>query len=145
RVAILSAARIPTAGEAMPSPTAGSETLTLLHSLCHRIIRLLAVRAGIERSAVSEFLVPLHLGFYVYAAVRGDFVLGGLQAVFESDLDALLGDVLFEERRCALDPGCSRAGGACTSCLHLGEPSCRYWNTFLSRTALFGAQGFYRT
>lgn len=144
RVSILSSARIPIAGEVVTTPTVGSETLTLLHSLCHRIIRLLAVRAGIERSALSEFLVPLHLGFYVYAAVRGDFVLGGLQAVFESELDALLSDILFEERRCALDPGCSRAGGACMSCMHLGEPSCRYWNTFLSRTALFGPQGFYR-
>ncbi len=144
RLGILSLARIPHAGDSIAEPTVGSEVLTLLHSLCHRVIRLLAVRAGIERSALSEFLVPLHLGFYVYAAVRGDFVLGGLQAVFESELDALLDDVVFAERRCALDPGCSRAGGACMSCLHLGEPSCRYWNTFLDRRVLFGRNGFYR-
>jgi nitrite reductase/ring-hydroxylating ferredoxin subunit len=48
------------------------------------------VVCGIERDALSEYLVPGHLGFFVYAGARGDFVLGGMQAVFESNLDDLL-------------------------------------------------------
>lgn len=142
RVSILSCAQIPVPG-AERQGTAGEDVLSLVHSLCHRVIRVLSVRAGIERSGLSEYLVPLHLGFYVYAAVRGDFVLGGLQAVFESELHDVLDDILNAEHRCALDPGCSSGAGACMSCLHLGEPSCRYWNTFLNRTDLFGARGFY--
>ena len=28
------------------------------------------------------------------------------------------------------------------ACLHLGEPSCRWFNRFLDRSSLFGEQGF---
>jgi hypothetical protein len=28
------------------------------------------------------------------------------------------------------------------ACLHLGEPSCRYYNRFLDRSVLFGARGY---
>lgn len=122
----------------------GRAIFDLVHSLAHRCIRILAVHAGIERSALSEMLVPAHLGFYVYAASKGDFVLGGLQAVFESDLDTFLNAVVDEEHRCPLDPGCERGGGACTACLHIGEPSCRFFNRRLSRGLLFAPQGYLR-
>ncbi|MBL8298225.1 MAG: hypothetical protein JNN30_07765 [Rhodanobacteraceae bacterium] len=133
---------------AFPSHTsagneAGEDLVTLVHSLCHRTIRLLAVHAGIDRNGLSELLVPAHLGFYIYAPARGDFVLGGLQAVFESELDSLLRALALDEHRCALDPGCERNGAACTACLHIGEPSCRLFNRSLSRTALFGQLGYY--
>jgi hypothetical protein len=116
----------------------------MIHSLAHRTIRLLAVHAGIERNSLSELLVPSHLGFYLYASARGDFVLGGLQAVFESELDTFLKVLLHDEHRCALDPGCERGGAACTACLHIGEPSCRLYNAQLSRTTLFGPEGYLR-
>lgn len=142
RVAILKSAEVPKPGEESNIPTVGSELLTLIHSYAHRFIRLAAVWAGIDRNALSELLVPLHLGFYMYAAARGDFVLGGLQAVFESELDHLLHAFVHEEQRCPLDPGCSQSGGACVACLHLGEPSCRYYNRFLSRHTLVGEKGY---
>jgi len=66
-------------------------------------------------------VVPLHLGFFLYAAARGDFVLGGLQAVFETELHRLLAGVVEGDQRCPLDPGCQRSGGACMACLHVGE------------------------
>jgi len=116
----------------------------LVHTYAHRLIRLMAVHAGIERNALSELLVPTHLGFFIYAATRGDFVLGGLQAVFEGSLDKLLREFVQGERRCALDPGCARGGGACIACLHLGETSCRLYNTKLDRRVLFGSEGYLR-
>lgn len=142
RLAILRASRIPLAGDSVPNETVGSATLSLVHSLAHRLIRRAAVFSGIDRNALSELLVPHHLGFFVYAAARGDFVLGGLQAVFESELHHLVIDVVDSDRRCGLDPGCLRVGGACMACLHLGEPSCRYFNRFLGRQFLFGGRGF---
>jgi hypothetical protein len=142
RSAILKSAELPS-WDSEGNPV-GQALLELIHSLSHRAIRILAVHAGIERNALSEMLVPSHLGFYVYAASKGDFVLGGLQAVFESDLDTFLHAIVDEEHRCALDPGCERGGGACTACLHIGEPSCRFFNRHLSRTALFGEQGYLR-
>jgi hypothetical protein len=116
----------------------------LVHSFAHRLIRLTAVYAGIERNSLSELLVPTHLGFFLYATSRGNFVLGGLQAVFEGGLDRLLHEFVYGEHRCALDPGCARGGGACVACLHLGEPSCRLFNRHLDRADLFGPKGYLR-
>jgi hypothetical protein len=53
-----------------------------------------------------------------------------------------LQDLVTGEARCPLDPGCRSGGGACMACLHLGEPSCRWFNRFLDRSALFGTDGF---
>ena len=57
-------------------------------------------------------------------------------------LDKALREVVHGEPRCALDPGCTRNGSACAVCLHVGEPSCRYYNQFLARTTLFGPSGY---
>jgi len=142
RLAILRVATIPVAGSETDPPTAGSELVTLIHSFAHRFIRRTAMYAGIDRNGLAEFLVPLHLGFFVYATNRGDFVMGGLQAVFEDELHELLRDFVTAEHRCALDPGCTHAGAACAACLHLGEPSCRFYNGYLDRRALSGATGY---
>jgi hypothetical protein len=120
----------------------GGDLLRLIHSYAHRTIRRLAAFAGIERDGLAEYLLPHHLAFVVYAASRGDFVLGGLQAVFETTLHRFLEDFVEGESRCALDPGCRSGGGACMACLHLGEPSCRWFNRFLDRSELFGQSGF---
>lgn len=144
RVAILRHARIPDPGESVRGDV-GTDVLALVHSYAHRLIRQASVFAGIDRDALAEYLVPAHLSFFVYAAARGDFVLGGLQAVFENDLDLLFKAVVRAEHRCPLDPGCARGSGACVGCMHLGEPSCRYFNSDLSRPALFGRHGYLAT
>lgn len=132
----------------LPHPTQenyqplGGDLIRLEHSYAHRAIRRLAAFAGIERDGLAEYLIPHHLTFVVYAASRGDFVLGGLQAVFETSLHRFLNDLVDGESRCALDPGCRSGGGACMACLHLGEPSCRWFNRFLARSELFGPRGF---
>lgn len=115
---------------------------TLVHSYAHRFVRIAAVHTGVERTSLAEFLVPTHLGFFVYAAARGDFVMGGIQAVYEGELHNLLREIVFGERRCPLDPGCGQNGSACVACLHLGEPSCRLFNRELDRTVLHGPTGY---
>ncbi|MFC0432558.1 hypothetical protein [Kutzneria buriramensis] len=144
RVAVLQSAVIPDKREDQSMDTPGADVLRLVHTYAHRFIRQTAVFSGIERDALSEYLLPGHLAFFVYAAARGDFVLGGMQAVFESNLDDLLAAFVDAEHRCPLDPGCSRGSGACTACVHLGEPSCRFFNRFLNRKTLFGADGYLR-
>lgn len=144
RLAILAAVDLPAPGDKPNIPTPGSDLFTLVHTYAHRVLRQTAVLAGIDRDALSEYLVPSHLGFFIYAAARGDFVLGGLQALFETELDHLLDRVVDAEHRCPLDPGCSRGSGACSACLHVGEPSCRAFNTFLDRRVLTGSEGFLR-
>jgi hypothetical protein len=142
RLAILQTSELPDLTQNIDG-TIGVAVLRLVHSYAHRLLRLTAVHAGIDRNGLAELLVPLHLGFYVYAAGRGDFVLGGLQAVFESELQRLMNDVVYGEYRCPMDPVCTRAGGACVACLHVGEPACRYFNRYLSRTTLFGENGYF--
>lgn len=145
RVAILQGVRVPSKRDDPSVESAGTDLLKLVHTYAHRFIRQAAVFSGIERDALSEYLVPGHLGFFVYAAARGDFVLGGMQAVFESNLDELLDAFVDAEHRCPLDPGCDRGSGACSACVQLGEPSCRFFNRFLDRKVLFGAGGYLRT
>jgi hypothetical protein len=141
RLALLERIEIPFATQEQYQQL-GGDLLRLLHSYAHRAIRRLAAFAGIERDGLAEYLLPHHLAFVVYAASRGDFVLGGLQAVFETSLHRFLDDLVEGESRCALDPGCRSGGGACMACLHLGEPSCRWFNRFLDRSELFGPHGF---
>ena len=144
RVAVAAAADVPPPGDRPEHPSVGSDVATLVHSYAHRMIRQTAVHAGIDRDSLSEYLVPVHLGFFLYAAPRGSFVLGGLQAVFETELDTLLTAVTDAESRCPLDPGCARGAGACSACLHLGETSCRSYNTYLDRRGLLGHHGYLR-
>jgi hypothetical protein len=141
RLALLERIEIPYPAQERYQPL-GGDLLTLVHSYAHRAIRRLAAFAGIERDGLAEYLLPHHLAFVIYAASRGDFVLGGLQAVFETSLHRFLTDHVEGESRCALDPGCRSGGGACMACLHLGEPSCRWFNRFLDRSELFGQDGF---
>jgi hypothetical protein len=141
RAALLQRMELPYPTQEQYQPL-GGDLLRLVHSYAHRAIRRLAAFAGIERDGLAEYLIPHHLGFVIYAASRGDFVLGGLQAVFETSLHRFLADLVEGESRCALDPGCRSGGGACMACLHLGEPSCRWFNRFLDRSELFGARGF---
>ena len=141
RLALLERMDIPFATQEQYQPL-GGDLLSVVHSYAHRTIRRLAAFAGIERDGLAEYLLPHHLSFVIYAASRGDFVLGGLQAVFETSLHRFLADLVEGESRCALDPGCRSGGGACMACLHLGEPSCRWFNRFLHRSELFGEHGF---
>jgi hypothetical protein len=144
RLSVIRCSQVPAPGTDPPEPpTAGSLLLSLIHSISHRMIRHASVLAGIDRNALSELLVPMHLGFFVYALARGAFVLGGLQALFENELDRLLDEVVLGEHRCPLDPSCLRHGAACVGCLHIGEPSCRYFNRYLDRQTLFGPGGYF--
>ena len=142
RLALLQRIEIPYATQEQYQQL-GGDLLRFVHSYAHRTIRRLATFAGIERDGLAEYLLPHHLAFVVYAASRGDFILGGLQAVFETMLHRFLADLVEGESRCALDPGCRSGGGACMACLHLGEPSCRWFNRFLDRSELFGQHGFF--
>ncbi|MBG9887299.1 hypothetical protein ABE10_12340 [Bacillus toyonensis] len=144
RIAIINAAEFPGRGDDVPVQTPGSAVLTLLHTYAHRFIRQLAVLAGVDRESLAEYLVPQHLGVFIYATPRGQFVLGGLQSVFETDLDRLLDLQVDAETRCPLDPGCDRSTGACLACLLIGEPSCSHYNKFLDRKTLFGSNGYLR-
>lgn len=57
--------------------------------------------ASIERDGPAEYLLPHHVAFVIYAASCGVFVLGGLQAVFETSLHRFVADLVDGESYCA--------------------------------------------
>ena len=64
---VLENATWPAAGSDPSGDGSVGELVTILvHSFAHRLLRRTAVIAGIERESLSEFLVPAHLGFFVY-------------------------------------------------------------------------------
>jgi hypothetical protein len=126
-----------------PGAGVGEDLVALVHTYAHRLIGRTSAFAGIDRDAISEHLLPSHAAFFVYAQPRGNFVLGGLQALFETSIDALLDDFFDADPRCPLDPACAEHGeAACAACLYLGEPSCRWFNRRLSRKLLYGQHGY---
>ena len=143
RVSILRAATLPAPGaDPPPIQTVGSAILTLVHSYCHRLIRRASVLAGLEKNSLSEFLVPLHLGFFVFASARGGFVLGGLQALSRTICTAFLRRSHFRNTAVPSTQVVATRGRPVAACLHLGEPSCRWFNRYLDRRALHGPDGF---
>lgn len=111
----------------------------LLHSLSHLSIRQAALLCGLDRTSLSEYLLPRTLTFAVYCNHRFGATIGALTALFEQSLiDWLRG--IQETRRCVYDPVCRKESGNCHACTHLAETSCRVFNLNLSRAFLFGGQ-----
>jgi hypothetical protein len=109
----------------------------LLHTLSHLSVRQAALLCGLDRTSLSEYLLPKALTFAVYCNHRFGATIGALTAMFEQSLPEWLNAVR-ETRRCVYDPVCRDHAGNCHACTHLAETSCRFFNLNLSRAFLFG-------
>lgn len=109
----------------------------LLHTLGHAAVRQAALFCGLDRTSLSEYLLPKTLTLAIYCNHRFGATIGALTALFEQSLAEWL-NVLRDSRRCVYDPVCRDRGGNCHACTHLAETSCRYFNLNLSRAFLFG-------
>jgi hypothetical protein len=109
----------------------------LLHTFSHIAIRQAAVLCGLDRTSLSEYLVPRVLSTAIYCNHRFGATIGALTALFESSVADWFA-LVDGDRRCVYDPVCSDRGGACHACVHLPETSCRFFNLNLSRAFLFG-------
>jgi len=109
----------------------------LLHTLTHYGIRQAALLSGLERTSLSEYLLPSTLSCVIYCNHRFGATIGALTSLFEQSLDEWLSTIR-STHRCIYDPVCNDSGGNCHACTHLAETSCRYFNLNLSRAFLFG-------
>lgn len=109
----------------------------LLHSFSHFCVRQAALLCGLDRTSLSEYLLPKTLTFAIYCNHRFGATIGALSALFEQSLIEWL-SAIHDNRRCVYDPVCRDAGGNCHACTHLAETSCRFFNLNLSRAFLFG-------
>lgn len=109
----------------------------LLHTLSHLSVRQAALLCGLDRTSLSEHLLPRALTFALYCNHRFGATIGALTALFEQSLAEWLNAVK-DTRRCVYDPVCRDRSGNCHACTHLAETSCRFFNLNLSRAFLFG-------
>jgi len=110
----------------------------LLHTMSHFYVRKAALLCGLDRTSLSEYILPRSLTFAIYCNHRFGATIGALSSLFEQSLPEWLGQIRDESRRCIYDPVCSNKGGTCHACTHLAETSCRFFNLNLSRSFLFG-------
>jgi hypothetical protein len=111
----------------------------LLHTLSHLSVRQAALLCGLDRTSLSEYILPRAVSFALYCNHRFGATIGALTAMFEQSLCEWLHAVR-EMRRCVYDPVCRDRTGNCHACTHLAETSCRFFNLNLSRAFLFSGR-----
>jgi hypothetical protein len=109
----------------------------LLHTFSHLCVRQAALLCGLDRTSLSEYLLPRVLTCALYCNHRFGATIGALTALFEQSLAEWLNAVR-DTRRCVYDPVCRNHEGSCHACTHLAETSCRFFNLNLGRSFLFG-------
>lgn len=110
---------------------------SLIHTLSHLSVRQAALLCGLDRTSLSEYVLPRALTFALYCNHRFGATIGALTALFEQALAEWLNSIR-DTRRCVYDPVCRDSAGNCHACTHLAETSCRFFNLNLSRAFLFG-------
>jgi hypothetical protein len=108
----------------------------LLHTFSHVAVRQAALLCGLDRTSLSEYLLPRTLTFALYCNHRFGATIGALAALFEQSLASWLAAIA-DSNRCVYDPVCRDREGSCHACTHLAETSCRFFNLNLGRSFLF--------
>lgn len=110
---------------------------SLLHTISHLAIRRAELLCGLERTSISEYLVPSTLSIALYCNHRFGAAIGALTSLFDQALLEWL-EQIYDKRNCVYDPVCGTKMGNCHACTHLPETSCRHFNLNLGRIYLFG-------
>jgi hypothetical protein len=111
----------------------------LLHTLTHAAIRQAGLLCGLDRTSLSEYLLPRSLSSAIYCNHRFGATIGALTALFESSLAEWFA-LVEGGGRCIYDPVCGELGANCHACTQLPETSCAFYNLNLSRAFLFGGR-----
>ncbi len=109
----------------------------LLHTFAHACVKQASLLCGLERTSLSEYLLPKTLTIALYCNHRFGATIGALTALFEQTFAQWL-DGVRDSQSCVYDPQCFDHGANCHACTHLSETSCRFFNLNLSRSFLFG-------
>ena len=109
----------------------------LLHTFSHLAVRQATLLCGLDRTSVSEYILPKALTFALYCNHRFGATIGAFASLYEQSLDEWLKSV-HEIERCVYDPVCGDQGASCHACTQLSETSCRHFNLNLSRSFLYG-------
>lgn len=111
---------------------------TLVHSISHALIREAAEVCGLDKSSLSEYILPNIPAIFIYCANSQGFSMGALYSAFQSQFDKWLKHAKENSKKCIFDPICINHDKACAGCLFLNEVSCKHFNKDLDRSYLSG-------
>lgn len=111
---------------------------TLIHSISHALIREAAEICGLDKSSLSEYILPNIPAIFIYCANSQGFSMGALYNAFQSQFDKWLKHSKENSKKCIFDPICINHDKACAGCLFLNEVSCKHFNKDLDRSYLCG-------
>ena len=111
---------------------------TLIHSISHALIREAAEVCGLDKSSLSEYILPNIPAIFIYCANSQGFSMGALYSAFQSQFDKWLKHAKENSKKCIFDPICINHDKACAGCLFLNEVSCKHFNKDLDRSYLCG-------
>lgn len=111
---------------------------TLLHSISHALINEASEICGLDKSSLSEYILPNIPAVFIYCSNSQGFNMGALYSAFQTQLDKWLKRAFERVKKCIFDPVCINKEKACAGCLYLNEVSCRHFNKDLNRSYLCG-------
>lgn len=111
---------------------------TLIHSISHALINEVSEICGLDRSSLSEYLLPNIPAVFIYCSNSQGFNMGALYNAFQTHFDRWLKHTRENAKKCIFDPICINHDKACVGCLFLNEVSCQHFNKDLNRSYLCG-------
>lgn len=111
---------------------------TLIHSISHVLIEEASEVCGLDKSSLSEYILPSIPAVFVYCSNSQGFNMGALYSAFQTHFDRWLSKAKERTQKCVFDPICIDKEKACSGCLYLNEISCRHFNKDLDRSYLCG-------
>lgn len=110
----------------------------LIHSISHALINEASEICGLDKSSLSEYILPNIPAVFIYCSNSQGFNMGALYSAFQSHFDRWLKHAKERSKKCIFDPICIDKEKACAGCLFLNEVSCQHFNKDLDRGYLCG-------
>lgn len=114
------------------------QVYTLIHSISHALINEASEICGLDKSSLSEYILPNIPAVFIYCSNSQGFHMGALYSAFQTQFDKWLKRAYEKAKKCIFDPVCINKEKACAGCLFLNEVSCRHFNKDLDRSYLCG-------
>ena len=111
---------------------------TLIHSASHALISEASEICGLDKSSLSEYILPNIPAVFIYCSNSQGFSMGALYSAFQTHFDKWIRHAKENSKKCIFDPICINHDKACAGCLFLNEVSCQHFNKDLDRSYLCG-------
>lgn len=111
---------------------------TLVHSISHALMIEASELCGLDKSSLSEYILPSVPAVFIYCSNSQGFKMGALHHAFQTHFDKWMKRARERSQKCLFDPVCIDNEKACVGCLFLNEISCQHFNKDLDRSYLCG-------